>query len=341
MFRFESATYLWLLLLVPIVLIIGFAAYRRRRANLKRFGELSLLARLMPDVSKYRPAVKFILVLSSLSLLIIALARPQMGMKLSQEERSGIETIIALDISNSMTATDVVPSRLDKSKLLVENLVDKFSNDKIGLIIFAGEAFVQLPLTNDYVSAKMFLQDISPSLITTQGTDIARAIDLSMSSFSQQENIGKAIILITDGEDHEGGAVEAAKRANKKGINVFILGVGSTKGVPIPTGNGYMQDMNGQTVMTALNEEMCKQVAQSGNGMYIHVDNTSDAQETLNDEISKLQKGETQNVSYSEYDEQFGAFAFLALILLVLDICLLEVKNPLLRNVRLFKKPTT
>lgn len=338
MFRFESAIYLWLLAIVPIVLIIGFIAYRRRRANLRKFGDISMVARLMPDVSKYRPWIKFVLLLLSLSLLIIALARPQMGMKLSQEERSGIETIIALDISNSMTATDVVPSRLDKSKLLVENLVDKFSNDKIGLIIFAGEAFVQLPLTNDYVSAKMFLQDINPSLITTQGTDIARAIDLSMSSFSQQTNIGKAIILITDGEDHEGGAIEAAKKAMKKGINVFILGVGTTKGVPIPTGNGYMQDSNGQTVMTALNEEMCKQVAKAGNGMYIHVDNTSDAQETLNSEIGKLQKGETQNVSYSEYDEQFGAFTILALILLVLDICILEVRNPLLKNVRLFKK---
>lgn len=338
MFRFESATYLWLLVLVPVVVLVGLAAYKRRHTALKRFGDAGLVARLMPSVSKYRPWVKFVLVVSALALLIVALARPQMGLKLSQERRSGIETIIALDISNSMTATDVVPSRLDKSKLLVENLVDEFTNDKIGLIIFAGEAFVQMPLTSDYVSAKMFLQDISPSLITTQGTDIARAIELSMSSFSQQQNVGKAIILITDGEDHEGGAVEAAKKAMKKGINVFILGVGSTKGVPIPTGNGYMQDANGQTVMTALNEEMCKQVAKAGNGMYIHVDNTSDAQEQLNNEIGKLQKGETQNVSYSEYDEQFGAFTILALILLILDICILEVRNPLLKNVRLFKK---
>lgn len=338
MFRFENAIYLWLLALVPIVIIIGLTAFQRRRTNLRKYGDAALTARLMPDVSKFRPWVKFVLLLSALSLLIIALARPQMGIKLSQEERNGIETIIALDISNSMTATDVVPSRLAKSKLLVENLVDKFSNDKIGLVIFAGEAFVQLPLTNDYVSAKMFLQDINPSLITTQGTDIARAIELSTNSFSQQANIGKAIILITDGEDHEGGAVEAAKKAMKKGINVFILGVGSTKGVPIPTENGYMTDGSGQTVMTALNEDMCKQVAKAGNGMYIHVDNTSDAQKTLNSEIGKLQKGETQNVSYSEYDEQFEAFTILALILLIIDICILEVRNPLLINLRLFKK---
>ncbi len=339
MFRFESPAYLWLLWSIPVLAIIRFVCYKLRRKKLLQFGEMSLVNRLMPNVSKIRPSVKFWLSVAALALMIVMLARPQMGSKISHEERNGIETIIAMDISNSMLAEDVVPSRLQKSKMLVENLVDHFTNDKIGLVVFAGDAFVQLPITTDYVSAKMFLQDINPSLIQTQGTDIARAISLSMNSFTQQKGLGKAIILITDGEDHEGGALEAAKEAKKKGINVFILGVGSSNGAPIPLGNGdYMRDNAGNTVMTALNEQMCRDVAKAGSGTYIHVDNTSDAQEKLNDELSRLQKGETDNVVYSEYNEQFQAFALLALILLIIEACTLEAQNSLLRKVRLFRK---
>lgn len=338
MFRFEDPIYLWLLLLVPILLLLRFLTYKRRIAKLKKFGDISLVRELMPDVSKYRPTVKFVLILTALTLVVLMLARPQTGTKISNESRSGIETIIAVDISNSMLAKDVVPSRLDKSKLLVENLIDNFTEDRIGLIVFAGEAFVQLPITNDYVSAKMFLQNMDPSLISTQGTDLARAIRLAMNSFSQQENIGRAIIVITDGEDHEGGALEAAKEAKKKGINVFILGVGSSNGAPIPVGNGYLTDASGKTVMTALNEQMCQEVAQAGNGTYIHVDNTSEAQEKLDSEISKLQKGTTQSVVYSEYDEQFQAFGILVLLLLIAEVCILEAKNPLLMKIRLFRR---
>lgn len=338
MFRFEDPIYLWLLLLVPILLLLRFLTYKRRIAKLKKFGDIALVRELMPDVSKYRPTVKFVLILTALTLVILMLARPQTGTKISNESRSGIETIIAVDISNSMLAKDVVPSRLDKSKLLVENLIDNFTEDRIGLIVFAGEAFVQLPITNDYVSAKMFLQNMDPSLISTQGTDLARAIRLAMNSFSQQENIGRAIIVITDGEDHEGGALEAAKEAKKKGINVFILGVGSSNGAPIPVGNGYLTDASGKTVMTALNEQMCQEVAQAGNGTYIHVDNTSEAQEKLNSEISTLQKGTTQSVVYSEYDEQFQAFGILVLLLLIAEVCILEAKNPLLMKIRLFRR---
>ena len=333
MFRFESPIYLWLLWLIPLLAVIRFCCYRLRKKHLLRLGEKALVSLLMPDVSKVRPTVKFWLMMAALALIIVMLARPQMGSKISHEERNGIETIIAVDVSNSMLAEDVVPSRLQKSKMLVESLVDHFTNDKIGLVVFAGDAFVQLPITTDYVSAKMFLQDINPSMIQTQGTDLARAISLSMSSFTQQQGLGKAIILITDGEDHEGGALEAAKEAKKKGINVFILGVGSTKGAPIPLGGGdYMRDNAGNTVMTALNEQMCRDVAKAGSGTYIHVDNTSDAQERLNNEISRLQKGETDNVVYSEYNEQFQAFALLAVILLIIEACTLEARNPLLRR---------
>ena len=339
MFRFEDPIYLWLLLIVPLSAVIRFGVWRQRKKKLQAFGDLELIKEMMMGVSAYRPTVKFWLLQTALALLILMLARPQMGSKISHEKRNGIETIIALDISNSMLCQDVAPTRLDTSKLLVENLVDKFTNDKIGLIVFAGDAFVQLPITSDYVSAKMFLQNIDPSLIATQGTDIAHAINLSISSFTQQENVGKAIIIITDGEDHEGGAIEAAAAAKKKGINVFILGVGTTAGAPIPDGNGgYMKDASGQTVMTALNEQMCREIAQAGSGTYIHVDNTNDAQEKLNNELTKLQKGETESVIYSEYDEQFQAFGILIVLLLIIEVCLLERKNPLFKNVKLFKR---
>ena len=339
MLRFESPIYLYLLIAVPLLALLRLLSWRLRKRKLRAFGDPQLLSSLMPDVSRYRPAVKFWLLVAAYVLLVLMLARPQMGSKISREKRNGIEAIICMDISNSMLAQDVVPSRLDKSKLLVENLIDNFTNDKIGLIVFAGDAFVQLPITSDYVSAKMFLQNIDPSLISVQGTDLARAVDMATKSFTKQPGVGRAIIVITDGEDHEGGAIEAAKEARKRGMNVFILGVGDPKGAPIPLGDGnYLTNAQGETVMSALNTRMCQEVAAAGSGTYIHVDNTSDAQEKLNDALARLQRGESESVIYSEYDEQFQAFGILALLLLIAEICVLECKNPMLRNVRLFKR---
>lgn len=338
MFRFENPAFLYLLIIIPVIIVIRLLEMRKRKLKLKKFGDLSLLKQLMPDVSSSRKSLKFWLMIAALALLIVMLARPQMETKISQEKRKGIEVIISLDISNSMRAEDVVPSRLDKSKMLVENMVDNFTNDKVGLVVFAGDAFIQLPITSDYVSAKMFLQNTDPSLIATQGTDLAGAIELSSKSFTQQDKVGRAILIITDGEDHEGGAIEAAEKARKNGIRVFVLGVGSTKGSPVPDGNGgYMKDNSGQEVISALNEEMCKQVAQAGGGAYIHVDNTSLAQRQLNDELTKLQKGDISSVVYSEYDEQFQAVGILVLILLIIEMLILERKNPFFKKIKLFK----
>ncbi len=340
MFRFEDPIYLWLLVLIPVLALIRFISYRNQKKRLRKFGEPALLKALMPDVSRFRPSVKFWILQGALALLVLMLARPQMGTKISQEKRVGIETIICMDISNSMLAEDIVPSRLDRSKMMIENLVDHFSNDKIGLIVFAGDAFVQLPITSDYVSAKMFLSSIDPSMIATQGTDIGRAIDMATHSFTPEEGIGRAIIVITDGENHEGGAVEAAVAAKDAGMRVYVLGVGSSKGSPIPIpGTGdYMKDNTGNTVMSALNEQMCKELAQAGGGAYIHVENNSAAQEQLDNELDKLSKKETTATLYSEFDEQFQAFGLLALLLLVLEICILDRRNPLLKNISLFGK---
>lgn len=328
MFRFEDPIYLWLLLLIPLLAIVRLISLRSKRKKLKRLGDPELLSQLSPDVSKVRPAVKFWLLEAALALIVVMVARPQMGRQINSDKREGIETIIAMDISNSMLAQDVTPSRLEKSKMMVEDLVDHFNQDKIGLIVFAGDAFVQLPITSDYISAKMFLQNIDPSLIQTQGTDIGQAIDLAMHSFTQDAKTGKAIIVITDGEDHEGGAEEMAEKAHDAGINVYILGIGDPKGAPIPIGNGqYMKDKSGNTVMTALNEDMCKKVAAAGKGVYIHVDNSGIAEEQLDNELDKLQKGEINNVVYSDFDEQFQAVGILVILLLVIEVLVFETKT--------------
>ena len=340
MFRFGEPQYLYLLIVLPLLAVFYFYSNYRRRKKLREYGSPELLAHLMPDVSKYRPDVKFWLTLSALAMVIFMLARPQFGSKMETVKRQGVETVVALDISNSMLAQDVTPSRLEKSKKLISRLVETFNNDKVAMIVFAGEAFTQLPITSDYVSAKMFLETISPSLITTQGTDIRGAIDLAMKSFTPNEGVGRAIVLITDGENHEGGAIEAAQEAAKKGMRVFVLGVGSPDGSPIPAENGsnnFRRDKDGNVIVTRLNEQMCQEIAKAGNGMYIRVDNTNSAEKVLNNEIAKLSKADVESQVYTEFDEQFQALAWLVLILLVVEMLILERKNPLFKNVRLFK----
>jgi Ca-activated chloride channel family protein len=340
MFRFGEPIYLYFLLIIPFLVVFYIYTNYRRRKKLRQYGDPELMAHLMPNVSKYRPDVKFWLVTAALVMVIFMLARPQFGSKMETVKRQGVETVVALDISNSMLAQDVTPSRLEKSKKLVSRLVETFNNDKVAMIVFAGEAFTQLPITSDYISAKMFLETISPSLITTQGTDIRGAIDLAMKSFTPNEGVGRAIVLITDGENHEGGAVEAAQQAAEKGVRVFVLGVGSPDGSPIPVEgtNDFRRDKDGNVVVTKLNEQMCQEIAKAGNGMYVRVDNTNNAERALNTEINKLAKADVETQVYTEFDEQFDVLAWLALILLAADVMLLNRKNPLFKNVKLFKQ---
>jgi len=293
---------------------------------------------LMPDVSKHRPDVKFSIVLVAIALFSILLARPQFGSKLETVTRSGVEVIIALDISNSMLAEDVRPSRLEKAKHLIGRLVDQLKDDKVGLIVFAGDAFTQIPITNDYISAKMFLQSIDPTLLSKQGTAIGSAIELATRSFTSKEEVGRAIILITDGENHEGGVDQAIKKAREKGIQIHALGVGSPEGAPIPIrgSNDYMKDREGNVVVTRMNEEMCQQVAQQGNGIYVRVDNTNTAQRAISKEIDKMAKADIETEVFTEYNEQFQVIAWIIFIFLLIELLILERKNPLLKNIRLF-----
>ena len=340
MFRFEEPTYLYLLLLLPFLAAFYLYSNYRRRKAIRKFGDPVLMAQVRPDVSKYRPDVKFWLVFAAIGLFAVLLARPQFGSKLETVKRQGVEVMIALDISNSMLAQDVQPSRLEKAKRLVAQLVDKMENDKVGMIVFAGDAFTQLPITSDYISAKMFLESINPSLISKQGTAIGAAINLATRSFTPQEGVGRAVIVITDGENHEGGAVEAAKAAAEKGIQVSVLGVGMPDGAPIPVEgtNDFRRDRDGNVVVTRLNEQMCQEIAQAGDGIYVRVDNSNAAQKVIAQEINKMAKADVETQVYTEFNEQFQAVAWIILLLLLAEMLILERKNPLFRNIHLFKK---
>lgn len=326
MFRFESSQYLYLLLLLLVLAAIHYYIIYRKQQQIKKFGDPDLTRQLFIGVSRWRPEVKFWLAMTALASFIIALARPQFGTRLDTRERMGIEAIIALDVSNSMFAEDVKPNRLEKAKMLVSNMVNGMKDDKIGLVVFAGQAFVQLPITSDYVSAKMFLETISPSMISVQGTDIAEAITLSMRSFTQQEDVSRAIFVITDGEDNEGRAVEAAKQAAAQGVRVYVLGIGNPGGapIPIPGSNHYIIDEAGNTVISKLSEDMCREIATAGGGSYIYVDNSSSAQKKLSEHLDRLSKAKIESQIYSEYDEQFQGFILIGLLLLIVEVILLE-----------------
>lgn len=342
MFSFANPEYLYLLLLIPVLIIVHLLARRIRRRDLKRFGQLEILDKQMPDVSKYKPGIKLALQLVALAMIIIVLARPRAGAKEQTVQVRGIEVMVALDVSNSMnaSATDDPKgvSRLQKSKLTLEKLIDKFENDKVGLIVFAGNAYTQLPITSDFTSAKMFLNSINTEMVPTQGTAIGSAIKLAMNSFTGNEKSQKSIIIITDGENHEDDAVEAAREAHKKGVQVNVIGQGSTKGSPIPLAQGgFMKDDGGNVITTFLNEKMAQEIAEAGGGMYVS-GNAPDAVGQLDDQLKKLAKADLQKVVYSQHDEQFPVFAWIAMIFLVIDMFVLERKNSWLRKINFFTK---
>lgn len=314
---------------------------RHKRRQLSEFGDPELIAQLMPDASKSRPIVKFALLMVALSLLILAAARPQYGQQEKTVKRQGIEVMVALDISNSMLAEDVAPNRLDRAKQMLSKMIDNMVDDKVGLVVFAGEAFTQLPITCDYVSAKMFLNTISPKLIPTQGTAIGAALQTAIRSFgSQESDAGRAIILITDGENHEDDAIAAAKQAQELGIQVFVIGIGKPEGspIPVPGTNDYIKDRSGQVVVSRLNEEMCQEIAQAGKGAYVRCDNTNTAMRALQQELDRIATTDLETTVYADYNEQYQSFVLIALLLLVIDFFILMRQNHRLSRMDLFKE---
>ncbi|MBO5849904.1 MAG: VWA domain-containing protein [Paludibacteraceae bacterium] len=341
MFRFANPEYLYLLLLIPLLIgLFVYSTYRQRK-RLEMFGDLELLKDLMPNVSWIRPQIKFYITLLALLLIIFVLARPQFGSKISSVKRQGIEAIIALDVSNSMMAQDVQPNRLEYAKMMLSKLIDGMTEDKVGLIVFAGDAFVQIPITSDYVSAKMFLSSITPKLVPRQGTAIGGAIDLAMRSFGEEnKDKSRTIIVFTDGENHEDNAVGAAAEALERGISVNVVGMGRPEGVPLLIENtmSFRKDKEGNVVVSKLNETMCQQIAEAGNGMYVRADNSNTALRALQKELAKMSKSEIETKVYSEYDEKFYIFAWIALFLLLLEFYILNRKNKELNRLNFFDK---
>ncbi len=341
MFRFADIEMLWWLLTIPVFVVAYVLITRHKRRQLSEFGDPELMAQLMPDASKSRPIVKFALLMGALSLLIIAAARPQYGQQEKTVKRQGIEVMVALDISNSMLAEDVAPNRLDRAKQMLSKMIDNMVDDKVGLVVFAGEAFTQLPITCDYVSAKMFLNTISPKLIPTQGTAIGAALQTAIRSFgSQESDAGRAIILITDGENHEDDAIAAAKQAQELGIQVFVIGIGKPEGspIPVPGTNDYIKDRSGQVVVSRLNEEMCQEIAQAGKGAYVRCDNTNTAMRALQQELDRIATTDLETTVYADYNEQYQSFVLIALLLLVIDFFILMRQNHRLNRMDLFKE---
>ncbi len=328
-----------------LLMLAGYIVYNRyRRRSLEKIGDSRLMGDMMPDASGAAHHWKFFLLLAGTTLLIIAAAGPRLGSKLEEVEQKGREIIIALDVSNSMLAEDVAPSRLERSKQMIRRMVDKMSNDRIGLIVFAGDAYTQIPITDDYTSVKMFLAGAGPGMVSKQGTAIGSAIGLAVRSFSspgEESREGgsaasRGIVVITDGENHEDDAVGEAARAAEKGIRVFTVGLGDPNGVPIPVRPGSTakhRDREGQVVVSKLNEQLLLEVARAGNGAYIAGDRIN----SLIDELDQLQKTEQKTKVFSEYAERFQYFAGFALVLLLLEVLIRTRKNPVLQKMNPFR----
>jgi Ca-activated chloride channel homolog len=342
MFRFANPEYFSALAIIPVLIILYVLFRLRRKKAIRAFGNPDILAPLMPNASNTRQGLKFLFILLAIVLIVVGLARPQFGAKLEKVKREGVEIIIALDVSNSMMAEDIQPNRLERAKRAISRLTERLSNDKIGLIVFAGDAYVQIPITTDYSSAKLFLSAINTSIVPKQGTAIGSAINLASKSFTPSGESSKAIIIITDGENHEDDPVEMAKIAQKNGIIVHTIGMGLPQGAPIPMINAsgqkdFRRDKSGQVVVTKLDEKTLQEIAVSGGGKYIRANNTEVGINAIFDEINKMQKTELESRVYSEYNDQFFYFLLAALALLAIEFFVLERKNKYLKKVSLFK----
>ncbi|MGV8095135.1 MAG: VWA domain-containing protein [Mangrovibacterium sp.] len=342
MFRFGNSEYLYALIVIPVLIILFVVIRIRRKRALTKFAKKEILEELMPNVSNSRPVVKFLIWMLAISAVVLALARPQFGSKLKTEKREGVELIIALDVSNSMMAEDIQPNRLERAKRAISRLVDNLKDDKIGLIVFAGDAYTQLPITTDYSSAKLFLNAINTEIVPRQGTAIGAAINLAVNSFSPQFTGNKAIIVITDGENHEDDAIGAASAASEQGIIVHTVGMGLPQGAPIPIFSSgqkdYRRDQQGQVIVTKLDETMLQSIAAAGKGVYVRANNAQVGLNTLFNEIEKMEGAEVESHTYSEYEDQFQWFIAFALFMILLDFLLLERKNKYLKNIKLFGK---
>ncbi|MGZ4118231.1 MAG: vWA domain-containing protein, partial [Bacteroidia bacterium] len=332
MFQLENKVYLYALVLIPLFIIIYLLVARWRKKALKSFGDIAVIRQLFPDVSNAKRVWKFILYLFAFTCLIIGIVNPQVGTKLEEVKRKGADLMICLDVSNSMKAEDLLPNRLEKAKQAIAKLIDKLEGDRIGVIVFGGEAYVQLPITTDYAAAKLFLESINTDMIPTQGTAIGKAIDMAMESFGKDEGKNKAIVIITDGENHEDDAVKAAEAAAEKGVTIHTIGMGSPEGAPIPVykgsvREGFRKDKDGNTIVTKLDPKMLQEISAAGNGIYVRASNSDTGLNNVLDAINKLEKKQFDSKMYSDYEDRFQWFISAAFILLIIETFLTERKS--------------
>jgi len=332
MLRFEYIQFLWGLVLIPLLLLIFIWVYRWKKKALRNLGDEKTVNRTIPYVSFSRPVIKFILFSLAFAFLIIGISNPQLGTKVEEGKRSGSDLMILLDVSNSMLAGDLAPSRLENAKRAISQLIDHLHNDRVGIIIFAGEAYVQLPITTDYAAAKLFLNNISTDIVPTQGTAIGAAITMGMKSFDQTSGTSKAMVIMTDGENHEDDAVAAATNAAAKDVIIHVVGLGSPEGAPVPifeNGNpvGFHKDENNQTVVSKLNEDMCKEISAAGHGVYVRASNANSGLGIVMDQVAKMEKKTYDTKVFKNYEDRFQIFIALALLCLVLEFFISNRKN--------------
>ncbi|MBS1647995.1 MAG: VWA domain-containing protein [Bacteroidetes bacterium] len=343
MFKFQHSEFLWVLAIVPAIILVFIGLLASRKKKLRQLGDYTLIKNMIPDASRSKPIVKFILYCFALTFLILAICNLQTGSKLQKVKREGADIMICLDVSNSMLAEDLKPNRLERAKQAIEQMINKLQGDRIGIIVFAGEAYTQLPITIDYASAKLFLNAISPNMIERQGTDISTAIEKAAESFGKDEGKNKAIIIITDGEDHEEDAIKAAEEAGKNGISINTIGIGSDAGVPIPIYNngvpsGYKKDKEGNTVVTKLNQQLLQSIAGAANGVYVKANNADVGLDAVFNKINELEKKQFESNMYTDYDDQFQWFAGVALLFLIIEFVISERINSWWKKLNLFQK---
>lgn len=341
MFRFATPEYLYLLLLLPLLVLVYLYLMRERRRALARFADPVTLNQLLREVSPLRIRHKFILTLLAIGCVVVALARPQFGSKLREVTRRGVEIMLAVDVSNSMLAQDFKPNRLERTKFAIDRLTEKLTEDRIGLIVFAGDAYMQLPITSDYATARNFVSTISPDMISRQGTAIGAAIDLAAQSFSSESEGSRVLILISDGENHEDQALAAAEAAAEKGIKIYTIGIGTPTGAPITLSNGdFLKDEQGNMVVTKLDESTLEQIALTTGGAYIRATNRSLGLDEITDKIDQVEKKNLTSNIFEDFNEQFQYVLYVALFFLLLDFFLLERKSRILGRFNIFTKKT-
>lgn len=341
MLRFEHIGYLWALALIPLMIIIFMMVRRWKKKALLSLGDHHTVRRMMPEVSLSRPVLKFSFFALAYASLVIGAANPQIGTKIEEGRREGADLMILLDVSNSMLAGDLAPNRLENAKRAISQLIDNLHNDRIGIIIFAGEAYVQLPITTDYSAAKLFLNNITTDIVPTQGTAIGAAIDMGMKSFNFVNGTSKAMILMTDGENHEDDAISSAKAASAKDVAIHVIGLGLPEGAPVPiykNGHpvGFHTDEAGKTVVSKLNEEMCKEISQAGNGVYVRASNANSGFNIVMDQVNKMEKKTYDSKNFKNYEDRFQFFLGFALLLLVLEFFISNRRNLKLSELNLF-----